>query len=118
MNDRCLICGAHAEFLCDAVIGIEPVLDSDGSATDKISLSSRQWTCDAPVCRDHSTRVGHICWDSIDHCKYHIDYPDRRITDIIIPEDGIDRKRRNIHAAMRRARMIISAAVGHEANSD
>lgn len=112
MSNACMWCGTPAVRYCDAVIGIEPVnaqRGGDGSVTGLLAgLESKQWTCDAPMCDNHGRQVGWICGiepDGIDHCPYHVSSGEEEIRHLIMFALEAEKKRRYIHAAIRRARI-------------
>jgi len=110
-EDRCLWCGQPASKYCDAVIGIDPVDEQM-----RVGLLNVQRTCDAPMCRHHGRQVGWVCGqdpDSIDRCPYHADVGHKKLEGLVMVKSESERKRREIHAAIRRENfmtIIISGA--------
>lgn len=105
-------CGKPAARYCDAVIGVEPKgasRDKSGNATGLLAgLDGERWTCDAPICAQHTRQAGHICGeqpDSIDHCPHHATHPERPMKDLLIFAGQADARRRAVHAEIRRKNM-------------
>lgn len=105
-------CGKPAVRYCDAVIGVEikgALRDKSGNVTGLLAgLDGEQWTCDAPMCAEHTRQVGHICGedpDSIDHCPHHAAHPERPMKELLMFADEAEARRREVHAEIRRERM-------------
>lgn len=104
---------------CDAVIGFEAVdaiRDKAGNVVGLLAGSDTMWTCDAPMCAEHTRQVGHICGkdpDSIDHCPYHIEHEEHSMKKLVMFEHEAETIRRKVHAGIRRSRMLKEA---HDCN--
>lgn len=115
--DRCIICGGVPVVYCDYHIGW-PRDDSERAKTVNyacIDTSRLPFTCDAPVCSNHSKHVGNlfVCGklgghDSIDHCQLHRNAPEPDVHPM--SDDDASRIRRDIHAQLRRMMMRYEAA--------
>ena len=114
-DELCLWCGSPATVWCDATIGAEAVsCVRDRIGNVKILLAGTNshgelvlWTCDAPMCAEHATKVGivfHDQPDTIDHCPYHMKH-EERLRDIVMFIDESISKRRAIYAEARRSAM-------------
>lgn len=89
-----------------------------GSRSDGSIVS---WTCDAPMCAEHALTVGHMSGnepETIDYCPYHVDQPRRPLKELIMFEREAERRRREIHAEIRRARMALAEKVQEGGVSD
>ncbi len=109
-------CGKPAVRYCDAVIGFEAVdatRDRSGNVTGLLhGLGGRMWTCDAPMCAEHGRQVGFVCGtepDSIDHCQHHAEHQEKPMAELVMFEHEAEARRREVHAEIRRARMLCSA---------
>ena len=94
----CLWCDQPSFVLCDAVLGF--------TFKDGIKTLGPHFTCDAPMCPDHATTVGHLCGkepNTIDRCPYHIEHADHN--DYADGEDESAVKRRAVYAAVRRSQL-------------
>ncbi len=117
MSDLCLFCDNKAVAYCDAIIGVqaEGVRRNKHKGVDELTAGSNQngdftsWTCDAPICSTHRKLIGFMCGeegDTMDHCPYHINN-DEPLKKIIMFWRDAEKKRREIHAEIRKARLVV-----------
>lgn len=117
-GDRCMWCDEPATVLCDAVIGMAAVTCTRHPRTGAVTLlagterdgSIRTWTCDAPMCRRCASAIGRVCFgrkhsDTIDRCPFHVERGEAPLRDLIMFEDEAERRRREVHAEIRRDRI-------------
>lgn len=115
-RENCMWCDEPSVLLCDAVIGFEAVAairDAHGKVTGLMTGTNPSgecvaWTCDAPMCRAHAKRVGHVCGsapDSIDRCPYHAASEEHGMDKLVMFEHEAEQRRRDVHAEIRRRRM-------------
>lgn len=78
-NATCIYCGEKSEFFCDFMIGY----DIETTESGLLSLRTRRFTCDAPLCEKHRKQQGVIFAhgkqgfaDTIDWCMCHVAEPD------------------------------------------
>lgn len=114
-DSECVVCGGHAEWLCDFQLGW-PIAGyfKDGkpyTGTMPDGSFSLPYTCDAPLCNackryQHMFHVsGARGWtESVDFCPIHAAADKPRVEPIPAPE--ADRRRRDIWAQYRRARIF------------
>lgn len=109
--DKCMWCDKPAIRYCDAAIGFEAVAavrDKAGNVTGLLAGGGNSWTCDAPMCDEHSKQVGHVCWqepDSIDRCPHHMEHSEKPMRELVMFECEAEGTRREVHAEIRRALM-------------
>lgn len=119
-HPMCLWCDAPAVAWCDAVIGFKAVAamrDAHGAVIGLVTGSDEKgeavaWTCDAPMCATHAKRVGHVCGtdtDTIDRCLYHAAFGAEPMEHLVMFEREAVQKRRDIHAEIRRQRILKDA---------
>lgn len=73
----CWFCGKPATLLCDFCLGRD--LDKIISK-EVMHAEDKSFTCDASMCNDCATQIGHVCGrpkyhDTIDMCPIHKDIP-------------------------------------------
>lgn len=120
--EKCMWCDKPATHYCDATIGFEAVAalrDKAGNVTGLLAGNGRSWTCDAPMCDEHSSKVGHVCGQesgTIDYCPHHMKHTEKPMRELVIFESEVDGKRREVHAEIRRAAMKAKCANTFEAS--
>ena len=81
--EKCLWCEKLCTHLCDQIIGralAKSIAADPGEAFTE--MANALYTCDAPMCREHSSTQGWIsggerpsgriqCLDTFDFCKFH-----------------------------------------------
>lgn len=83
------------------------------TGTDPKTKQPVMHTCDASLCAEHSTQVGHICGrgpghkgcESIDYCPRHAEDRGKLRTMLVVDEDEAAQLRRSVHADLRRMRL-------------
>lgn len=120
--DKCMWCDKPATHYCDAVIGlpaVDALRDKRGNVTALLTGSGASgvasWTCDAPMCSEHTKQIGVMCGsepDSIDHCPHHLKSPEQPISKLVMFEREVGVRRREVHAQIRRQQ--IRAHFGRE----
>lgn len=71
-------------------------------------LDAGHWSCDAPMCEEHAKQIGWVCGeaaDSIDRCPHHAQAEQHEMAALVMFASEADSARRDIYAAVRRARM-------------
>ena len=127
MTDLCICCGEPATRLCDETIGMEIIgFVRDGHPSrnqfygvfgvDASGASGRIFTCDAPLCDTCTTKTGNlfVCGsmksgaghETLDRCP--ADHPKSQP----MFEGDAEQIRRDIHATLRRSRMVSTAIKG------
>lgn len=79
IKTHCAFCGKKSQYYCDYVLGFTGPYSEDKNTRLLISIDKvKIATCDAPICKGCSTRIGHyfICGkpsihETIDHCPVH-----------------------------------------------
>lgn len=74
----CIVCGAHAEWLCDRILGWSTVIDETGH--EPRLVKDKMLTCDAPMCDEHTHVEAHrhLCGEegcnqeTFDVCPNHV----------------------------------------------
>lgn len=113
-HDVCMWCERPAIRWCDAPIlflargcsrtaGVTTLLAGHDEHGDM-----GMHTCSAAMCAEHVRQVGHISGtqpDSIDRCPYHIQHGDPKLKDCVGFASEVEPRRREIYAAIRRARV-------------
>lgn len=110
--ERCLFCNQPATRLCDRVIGMVDAGERVKvrgrpaySVTSMEAMLSVSYTCDAPICAEHTRVVGHVCGkdhDTIDHCVGCCGAA--RANELLTPA-AIESRRARMHATYRRGRV-------------
>ena len=110
--DSCAWCDKEAVNLCDAPIAIKAVgcyRDEHYNVTGLMSGSDESgriimWTCDTPLCSEHSKIMGQISGtlsDNICECPYHASQERPEHKELIIFENELSERRRIVQAGIR-----------------
>lgn len=111
---KCMWCENEAVNLCDAPIALKAVGAIRGVDFDLLGLSIGSdengdlvmYTCDAPLCIDHTKVIGFICGkdpETIDRCPYHHEQDKKEKAAPAILENEIDGLRRLEYSKIRRS---------------
>jgi len=105
---KCLWCDKEAVNLCDAAIGGKAAAGMNGKWVYEMAI----FTCDAPMCSEHTTVKGHICGkggcDFIEWCPYCVEN-EAKFQPMF--EHEAETVRRARHAEVRRSMLRVSVRV-------
>ena len=113
-DEKCMWCKNNPTHYCDASIGfgaVGAIRDEQGNVTGLLTgAGGGMWTCDAPMCADHTHLVGVISGaesGTIDYCPYHWSNLKKEIGIPVMFENEVEAKRRDIFAQIRRSNFLI-----------
>lgn len=108
-SPTCMWCSQPSVALCDAIIGMSAQVGPKGAVLYADIDKLEAWTCDAPMCAQHSHVVGFFCAgkdsSTMDRCPYCLKGEVRGEPMLKEEADALRRKR---HAEIRRSQFRLT----------